>query len=123
MVTFADIYVDASKKGIGVVAYIDDMKIEFTEDHYCKYPSNKPEYLAVIRGLQWAYKSTAQIVTIYSDSELVVFQLQGRYKCHSKELMPYYNEAKRLIRMWEGDCKIKFVSGKNNPADKVSRHE
>jgi ribonuclease HI len=62
--------------------------------------NNQAEYRAVIAGIEKAL-SSGEAVTLYSDSELVVRQILGRYKVKNEGLLPLYQEALKLI----GSCK------------------
>lgn len=63
--------------------------------------NNAAEYMAVIRCLRDAARLPCTEITVFSDSELVVRQLQGRYVVrapHLKELFSEVREAVRLFR-------------------------
>ena len=59
--------------------------------------NNQAEYKALIAGLQKAILIGAQRVSVNSDSELVVKQLQGSYRVNKAELKPLFELVKRLI--------------------------
>jgi len=58
--------------------------------------NNVAEYAALIVALRHAIDAGAAAVLIQSDSELLVRQMEGRYKVKSPGLLPLYQEAKRL---------------------------
>lgn len=58
--------------------------------------NNVAEYRALIAALQAARDLDATIVTIFSDSELVVRQMTGRYAVKAPGLRPLYREARAL---------------------------
>jgi ribonuclease HI len=58
--------------------------------------NNQAEYRAIIAGLEKAVSLGARRVLVKSDSELVVRQLQGRYKIKNTALRPLYQEIVRL---------------------------
>jgi ribonuclease HI len=58
--------------------------------------NNQAEYRAVIAGLEKAVALGAREVSVKSDSELVVKQLNGRYKVKNAALRPLYQEVVRL---------------------------
>lgn len=64
--------------------------------------NNFAEYNAVILALEWCLKNVADYkgldVLLYSDSELVVRQLNGHYKVKAEELKPLNEKAKKLSR-------------------------
>jgi len=59
--------------------------------------NNVSEYRAVIAGLKWSKGKTAGNITIKTDSELVVKQCLGQWKCKKPHLMPLCREAKQLL--------------------------
>jgi len=59
--------------------------------------NNQAEYRAIIAALEEASGLGADEVDIKSDSELVVRQLNGRYRVKKDSLRPLYQEAIRLI--------------------------
>lgn len=59
--------------------------------------NNVAEYAALIAALRYAIGAGAVNVLIRSDSELLVRQIQGRYKVKNAGLIPMYEAAKRLI--------------------------
>ena len=60
--------------------------------------NNVAEYTAAIRALEWLRdENTAEPVLLRGDSELVLRQLQGRYKVRSPLLAPLYWRARELL--------------------------
>ena len=58
--------------------------------------NNQAEYQAIIAALEKAVGLGARQVQLYSDSELVVRQINGRYKIKHAALRPLYQEVARL---------------------------
>ncbi len=58
--------------------------------------NNQAEYRAIIAGLEQAVALGAKEVLVKSDSELVVNQLNGKYKVKKATLRPLYQEVVRL---------------------------
>lgn len=51
---------------------------------------NLAEYMAVSNALQWCIDECKGMrCTVYTDSELVLNQVSGRYRCRSKHLRPW----------------------------------
>jgi ribonuclease HI len=63
--------------------------------------NNVAEYTALIKALERAKESGGRRLTIHSDSELMVNQMNGAYKVKNAGLLPLYNEAQRLARDFE----------------------
>src|ERR1035438_8526838 len=62
-----------------------------------KTTNNVAEYSALLAALEWALKEGRSRLRVVADSELLVKQIQGRYKVNSPDLRPLYEEAKRRI--------------------------
>jgi len=58
--------------------------------------NNQAEYTAIIAALEKASRLGAEEVEVRSDSELVVKQLNGRYKVKKATLRPLYQKVVRL---------------------------
>lgn len=59
--------------------------------------NNVAEYEAVIAGLEAAAELGADTVRLESDSELLVKQLEGRYRVKAAHLAPLYRRCKELL--------------------------
>ncbi|MBC7105232.1 MAG: ribonuclease HI family protein, partial [Firmicutes bacterium] len=80
----AKIYCDGASRGnpgdagIGCVIIFDNKKVEISE-YIGKTTNNVAEYTALIKGLEEALRQKAQEIEIFSDSELLVHQINGIY--------------------------------------------
>jgi ribonuclease HI len=59
--------------------------------------NNVAEYQALVHGLRFALAQGAVAVEVFSDSELLVRQLEGRYRVKNAGLVPLYREAQGLL--------------------------
>ncbi len=59
--------------------------------------NNVAEYRACIEGLRTALEFDPRCVRVRADSELMIRQLEGRYKVKSPHLKPLYEEARALL--------------------------
>ncbi|WP_417908525.1 ribonuclease HI family protein [Candidatus Electronema sp. PJ] len=59
--------------------------------------NNAAEYRALILGLQAALELGCSQLAIRLDSELIVRQIQGRYKVKHETLKPLFDEVKTLL--------------------------
>ncbi len=59
--------------------------------------NNQAEYRAVIAALEKAVSLGADRVALRADSELVVRQLNGRYRVKKAALKPLYQQAGQLL--------------------------
>jgi ribonuclease HI len=82
--------------------------------------NNQAEYTALIAGLKQAAKLGAKHVVVNSDSELMVRQLQGKYRVKSVDLRPLYEEVVKLAYSL-ASFKIESVPREQNrEADKLA---
>ena len=59
--------------------------------------NNVAEYKALIAGLRAARRFEPGCVRVRADSELMIRQLQGRYRVKSAHLRPLYEESRALL--------------------------
>ena len=58
--------------------------------------NNVAEYEALLAALEYASQRQSKSLKIYSDSELITRQMQGRYRVQSLDLRPLYEHARQL---------------------------
>jgi probable phosphoglycerate mutase len=63
--------------------------------------NNVAEYFALLAALDYATSHGIRALRIRSDSELLVRQMQGRYKVKSADLKPLHERASKLARQLE----------------------
>lgn len=81
--------------------------------------NNVAEYTALIKALEAAKQIGAKRLTVFSDSELLVKQINGQYKVKSEQLRPLSRQAIDLTNEFE-DCKVKHITrDKNKQADEL----
>lgn len=84
-----------------------------------KTTNNVAEYTALIKALEAARKIHADRLTIFSDSELLVRQINGKYRVKSEQIKPLFQKATELIDKFK-DIKVKHIlRDKNKEADKL----
>ena len=84
--------------GIGVV--IDDSqggKIKIAK-WIGRQDNNVAEYFALLEALQCAVALKAKTIHVYSDSEVVVRQMTGEYRCRSPRLYSLHWICRKLTR-------------------------
>ena len=85
--------------GIGAVVEFEDGTPSRELSAYIgETTNNVAEYRALLMALDEAARHGAQPVTVYSDSELLVRQLNGEYKVKAAHLRPLHLEARRRLR-------------------------
>lgn len=94
--------------------------------------NNFAEYQALLAALRYATENAAgnaigntvgndkRRITVVSDSELLVRQIQGRYKVNSEDLKPLYDEALKMIRQLESFSISHVLREKNRQADRLA---
>ncbi|MBN1802583.1 MAG: ribonuclease HI family protein [Candidatus Lokiarchaeota archaeon] len=60
--------------------------------------NNIAEYTAIINGLKVAVKFTTEVLKVYSDSALVVKQLNKQYQVKARHISVLYAEVIKLIK-------------------------
>ena len=82
--------------------------------------NNQAEYQAIIAALNKAASMGARHVELYTDSELVVRQINGRYKVKNTALRPLYQEVVRLIGSLESFTIAHIPREQNAEADNLA---
>ena len=82
--------------------------------------NNFAEYTALIRALEEALKMGSSAVDCFSDSELVVRQMTGKYRVKSESLLPLWQQARELSRQFEGFSIRHVPRTKNRRADQLA---
>jgi len=82
--------------------------------------NNYAEYHGMLAVLRWAIENNAKRLRVVSDSELMVKQMQGKYKVASPVLRPLYEEARKLARRLESFEMRHTLRGGNKEADKLA---
>jgi ribonuclease HI len=63
--------------------------------------NNVAEYYGLIAALDYAQQHAIRALRVESDSELLVRQMQGRYKVKSPELRPLFERARKMAQAFE----------------------
>ncbi len=81
--------------------------------------NNLAEYTAVIKALESAKQTGAEKITLFSDSKLLVEQLNGRYKVKSEQLRPLFRQTVEMLNQFK-DWKVLYIAReKNKQADEI----
>ena len=90
------------KAGCGLVFYDKDDVEVFSAYKYIGISTNNiAEYTAIKLALTQAIKRKETEIILYSDSNLAVQQLNGKWKVKNKNIIPLYNEIKELIKFFD----------------------
>jgi len=82
--------------------------------------NNFAEYSGLLGCLQFALDRGYPCLRVVSDSELMVKQIQGKYKVKSPDLKPLYDEARRRIAKLEKFEITHALRHKNKDADRLA---
>ncbi len=127
------LYVDGAsdlengRAGIGGIFYLseksnyDKKELYSFSEYIGKATNNEAEYRAFIRGLEYGKQLNGRDISIFSDSELLVKQMNLEYKVKNKRLQKLYREAKELLTMFHS-WKINYIPREQNKiADNLSK--
>lgn len=82
--------------------------------------NNYAEYHGLLAVLRWAVENRTKYLRVVSDSELMVKQMQGKYKVNSPGLRPLWEEARKMSRRLEGFEMRHTLRGGNKEADRLA---
>jgi probable phosphoglycerate mutase len=82
--------------------------------------NNYAEYSGLLGCLQYALDHGHRRLRVVSDSELMVKQIQGKYKVNSPDLKPLWQEAKNRIARLEAFEISHALRHKNKDADRLA---
>ncbi len=82
--------------------------------------NNYAEYAGLLASLQYALDHGIPKLRVVADSELMVKQVQGKYRVNSPDLKPMHEEAKRRIARLEGFQILHALRHKNKDADRLA---
>jgi ribonuclease HI len=75
--------------------------------------NNVAEYTALLKALEHAHRLGGRRLQVYSDSELMVKQMNGEYKVKHPGLLPLYEEAREAVRDFD-QVTIRHVRREDN---------
>ncbi|MBI2996100.1 MAG: ribonuclease HI family protein [Candidatus Melainabacteria bacterium] len=120
------INIDGASRGnpgpasIGIAFYKDKELIEEMSEHIGICTNNFAEYTALIRALETSLNKGFDTIEVRSDSELVVNQINKRYKVKDADIKELFDKANSLIEKFHS-FKIIYVPREENlRADKLA---
>ncbi len=120
------IYVDGASKGnpgkagIGIVFFCEDKKIKEYSQNIGVTTNNVAEYMAVIFAMQEALIVNVRNIAIFSDSELIVNQINGIYKVRDNNLFRLYKQVQHLKGGFKKFNITHIERANNKEADKLA---
>ena len=107
--------------GVGVVIETSDGEIIRIAKWIGRQDNNVAEYVALLEALQCAVEMKAGSLHVYSDSEVMVKQMNGQYKCRTARLYSLNWTCRKLARSLK--FTIEHVSRKHNgEANRLANH-
>jgi len=104
----AKLYTDGGSRGnpgksasAYVICKMDGTVVEKSGQYIGIATNNQAEYTGFLRGLERCRDLGIDHVTLLSDSELVVNQMNGKYKVKNAELAPLHQQVKELADSFE----------------------
>lgn len=81
--------------------------------------NNIAEYTSLLKALEAAKQAGAEQIRIFSDSELLVRQINGQYKVKSEQIRPHFKKAVNLLYEF-GNWQVSHIPReRNQPADEL----
>ena len=121
-----EIYCDGASRSnpgdasIGVSINKDKVEIDTIKKKIGINTNNVAEYLGLIAALEYCVENKVNNVRIFSDSLLVVQQVNMEYKVKSKKLQNHYEKSLKLIEQIE-DIEIHHIRREfNSRADQLA---
>ena len=81
--------------------------------------NNVAEYTGIVKALEAAKQLGADELTLFSDSELLVKQLNGEYKVKSEQIRPLFRQAVNLLEQFKKANVQHIMREKNKETDKL----
>ena len=107
--------------GGGAVVHVEGGTPQILSMAFGTGTNNQAEYRALILGLRHALAAGVEDVTVHGDSQLILRQLEGKYKVKNADLKPLHDEAAKLLRQFSA-VKLEWVPrAQNAVADEASK--
>lgn len=114
------LYIDGASKGnpgeagSGVAIYDPGGLLIGEEGRYIgRATNNEAEYIALLRALEMAQQLGLRNIVIFSDSELLVRQMNGIYRVKSPKLKVVYDAALAIINGFDS-AELRYISRREN---------
>ncbi|XP_075665863.1 uncharacterized protein LOC142635611 [Castanea sativa] len=111
---FVDGASNVAGAGVGIVVITpEDLKLEHSFRLGFRASNNEAEYEALLAGLRVVMDLGARKVEVYSDSFLVVSQVQGNFEANDPRMIEYLRLAKQMMGNFE-TVKIERIARRQN---------
>lgn len=107
--------------GFGVyVATPEGVEVARLHGYLGRATNNVAEYQALLHALRYARARGARRVRVFSDSELVVRQVEGTYKVRHPDMVGLHREAAALLARFEEASVSHVPREQNREADRLA---
>lgn len=103
--------------GCGAVIKLGNEEHGFNEYLGKNITNNQAEYGGLLLGLRQAKELGRTSLSVFGDSQLVIYQMDGSYSCRNSGLIPLWREAKSLASEFEEVTYNWIRREKNQKAD------
>ena len=119
------VFVDGASSALGassgiVIITPEGIKMGHSFRLGFKASNNEAEYEALIAGLKTALDLGARDVEVYSDSLLVVNQVQGNFEARDSQMKEYLKVAKQIMAKFSTTSVTQVARGKNRYVDSLA---
>jgi ribonuclease HI len=108
------------KAGCGIVLQLPEGVMERHTLFLGQTTNNVAEYTALLAALERARDLGAAEIQVRTDSELMVKQLDGRYRVRANHLVPYWRTARKLLTGFTSAQVVHVPRGENRAADRLA---
>ncbi|KAL5545437.1 hypothetical protein UlMin_005124 [Ulmus minor] len=120
------LYVDGSStdnySGAGVILVSPEgVRLSCALCFRFKATNNQAEYEALLAGLRLAKEVSARHLLIYSDSQLIVNQVNSEYQAKGEKMAFYLEKAKELLGQFDTVTITQIPRNENTNADALAR--
>ena len=109
--------------GAGMVLYDSEDGSELWSGYQYlgeKNTNNEAEYMGLITGLQCARSLGVENIVVQGDSQLILRQVDGKYKVNSPNLKSYHKEALSLSKEFESFQTSHIERARTGRADELA---
>jgi ribonuclease HI len=121
------IHIDGASRGnpgdAGFGVYVtrpDGTEVAGLYGYIGRASNNVAEYQALLHALRYALAQGARRVRVFSDSELVVRQMDGTYRVKHPDMVPLHREARALFGRFEEALLAHVRREQNREADRLA---
>ena len=107
--------------GIGGVIIKNGEEVFSFSEYLHDATNNEAEYTALVKGLKYLIQLKLLNANIYSDSELVVKQINGEYRVKHPRMQELYKEAMDQFQYMDTWTFNHILRDKNDSADRLAK--